>query len=292
MPNRQTPPGEKRTMTMRNQTKTLLPLARVAMAVLVFSAGAKYIHARLPDPDGKPPAAKPGAKPARKNVKLPGIVIDFQKRCVDIAASVCLDRGTLELIACTKGSKEHESIVAIKARPMHIHASLLLLGAKPGNPAMQKPIDKAKTRWVHLPPAGDPVGVYLTFKNKKGKLVERPISDFVAPAGKNPDEMVGAKDRDGEKETKFPNTFLFAGSLLRGKGSGPRTYLSGVSGNVISISTFGDELLCLPGVYARDNGSLMWQVDATRLPKVGTKVTLRLRPQAKGAPITRRRSKK
>jgi hypothetical protein len=55
---------------------------------------------------------------------------------------------------------------------------------------------------------------------------------------------------------------------------------------VISIATFGDELLCLPGVHSHENGSLMWQVDATELPKVGTKVTLRLRPRVQPAPKT------
>ncbi|HUT11365.1 MAG TPA: hypothetical protein VMY42_12770 [Thermoguttaceae bacterium] len=50
-----------------------------------------------------------------------------------------------------------------------------------------------------------------------------------------------------------------------------------------AIATFGDELLCLPEVHSRDNDSLMWQIDSTHLPEVGTKVTLRLRPQVKPA---------
>jgi hypothetical protein len=53
---------------------------------------------------------------------------------------------------------------------------------------------------------------------------------------------------------------------------------------VISISTFGDELLCLPGIYTEANDALMWQANPDKLPKVGTKVTLRLRPQNKPAP--------
>jgi hypothetical protein len=32
-------------------------------------------------------------------------------------------------------------------------------------------------------------------------------------------------------------------------------------------------------VHAEANDALMWQIDATHLPKVGSKVTLRLRPQ-------------
>jgi len=275
-------------MTRRNQTKTPLALACVVMAGLVLPVAAKKPPAQSPDSDGKQPATKP----ARKNVKLPGLVINFQERCVDIEASICLDQGFLELIACTKGSKEHESIVAIKAKPMHIHAALLLLGANPGNPAMQKPINKQKTRWVHLPPRGDPVGVYLVFKNKKGKMIEYSISDFVARDEPNHDEIVGADGNVDKKEDKFPNTFLFAGSLLRSNEAGQRKYLSGLSGNVISIATFGDELLCLPGNHACDNGSLMWRVDATDLPKVGAKVTLRLRPKARLAPTTRPSLKK
>ena len=42
-------------------------------------------------------------------------------------------------------------------------------------------------------------------------------------------------------------------------------------------------LLCLPGVHGKANDSLMWQVDATALPAVGSKLTLRLRPRVKPA---------
>jgi len=204
-------------------------------------------------------------------------VINFRERCVDVEGAVCLHQGLLELIACTKGTKEHESIVVIKAKPMHIHVSLLLLGAKNGNPAMRKPTNEEGTRLIDVPPRGDPVDVFLVFRSKTGKMVERPISDFVAAAERGPGEKVSAED------TKFPDTFLFAGSLLRDNGPGPRKYLSDLSGNVISVVTFGDELLCLPGVHGQGNDSLMWRVDATDLPAIGTKVTLRLRRKRKPA---------
>jgi hypothetical protein len=59
--------------------------------------------------------------------------------------------------------------------------------------------------------------------------------------------------------------------------------LSDQSGNVISIATFGDELLCLPAIHSQNNEALMWQVNATNLPAVGSNVTLRLRPQLPSA---------
>lgn len=233
------------------------------------------------------PATGSAPKTPRKSVKLPGLVIDFQKRCVDLEGSICLDRGFLELVACTKGSKEHESIVAIEARPMHIHAALLALGANSGHPAMRKPIDAQETRWIDLPPRGDPVGVYLVFEDPDGKRLEHPVSRFVARAGRRPEELRDADGDGAAEDMEFPHTFLFAGSLLRSTGPGPRQYLADLSGNVVSISTFGDELLCLPGIHTHDDGSLVWQVDATDLPDVGSKVTLRLRPKVRPVPKAR-----
>jgi len=219
---------------------------------------------------------EPAEKPVRENVKLPGLVVDFKERCVDVESTVCLERGMLELVACTRDTKEHESIVVIAARPMHVHAALLILGAKNGNPAMSRLVDEETNRWIHLPPRGDPIDVSLVIKDADGKTVERPIGDFITHGQQD-------MDTDGEENEKreFPNTFLFAGSQLRDNGEGPRTYLADQTGSVVSIVTFGDELLALPGIHAKGNEALMWRIDTTHLPKVGSKVTLRLRPSAK-----------
>jgi hypothetical protein len=229
------------------------------------------------------------AQPARKPVKLPGLVVDFEKRCVDLEAKVCLEEGFLELIACTKGSKEYESIVAVSAKAIHIHTALLLLGVKNGNPAMRKQVGEEEKRWVDIPPRGDPIEVFLVMTNKNGKAIERPISDFVVRSGERVDKIEVAvttalnktEKRGDERKARLPHTFLFAGSSLRDNGPGPRQFLADLSGNVISIATFGDELLCLPFHQTQENDALMWQIKRKSLPKVGTEVTLRLRPKKK-----------
>ena len=235
-----------------------------------------------PAPTATTASKAPSPENARRAVRLPGLVIDFQQRCVDLEAMICLDKGGLELIACTKGTKEHESIVSVKARPMHILTALLLLGANPGNPAMLKKVEAEETRWVEIPPRGDSIGVSLVFDGEDGRPVELPISDFVTRTEPDTNELSAAVGESADR--KFPDTFLFAGSLLRADGPRPRKYLSDVSGHVISIATFGDELLCLPGVHSRDDSWLLWRVDSTNLPGVGAKVTLRLRPQRTGKP--------
>ncbi len=224
---------------------------------------------------GEEPAPKlsPEMGQALRKLNLPGITLNLEERCVDVNATVCLHEGLLELVACTKGSKEHESILSIAARPMHIHTAMLLMGASPGTPAMRK----AGTRWVSVEPAGDRVQVSLVFAESKGKPQEYPIGKFISPA--QPDEISGIPAK--KKLATFPASFLFAGSHLVENGAGPRKYVCEQSGNVISISTFGDELLCLPGIHGHQNDGLAWQVNANGLPGIGEQVILRLRPKSK-----------
>jgi hypothetical protein len=206
-----------------------------------------------------------GAKENPLNkLKLPGVKINPDERYVDVDAKVCLREGALELVVCTSGTKEHESIFSVEARPMHVHAALLLIGAKPGNPAGRRKLENGG--WIDVPPRGGEVDFSVVIINEEGKPNETPIQDF----------MVSTADPN----KKFPtSTFLFAGSRLIPQEEGPRLYLCEQSGNVISLSTFGDELLCLPDVYGHQNGALLWEVVGDKLPKIGSKVILRLRPK-------------
>ncbi len=240
-------------------------LSLSARCALLF-AGLTTLLAAEPAAEVKnQPAA--AAAPA-KEFKLPGVVINAKEHYVDVESTICLDRGTLELIATTKGGKDHESILIMDARPLHVHTALLLLGAKSGNPAIRRPKNKDFSEWEDLPPKGDPIEVFLVWKNADGTAVERPIGDFVTRRGAEGDE---------KKKEKFPSTFVFAGSALGDPAQKPREYVAETSGNVISISTFGDELLCLPGHQSQENGALLWEIDPTHLPKLNSKVTLRLR---------------
>ena len=170
---------------------------------------------------------------------------------------------------------------------MAVHAAHMLDGAKTGNAAMRKKVGEEEKVWVDSAPRGDPIEVFLVTTNKDGKAIERPISDFVVRSGERVDKVEGAvttavsktEKRGDEKEARLPHTFLFAASSLRDNGPGPRQFLADLGGNVISIATFGDELLCLPFHQTQENNALTWRVKPDALPKVGTKITLRLRPK-------------
>lgn len=214
----------------------------------------------------------------RKELKLPGLTVRTEERYVDVEATVCLGEGFLELIACTKDSKEHESIIAVGAKPSHIHAALLLLRAEAGNPAIMRKLEDG--RWLDLAPKGAEVDVFLVFKDEKGEMKEWPISAFIQRAEEYEQSLPDATGKEAEDKGRFPtHTFLFAGSHLYKGEDGKAKYLSDESGNVISISSFGDEVLCLPGRHSQDNVALSWEINSEHLPPVGTKVILRLKPK-------------
>lgn len=221
----------------------------------------------------------PQMQTALSKLAMPGVKINVEQWCVDVQASVCLRQGMLELIACTKDTKEHESIILVEAKPSHIHTALLLLHAKPGSPAMHRALDAEGTRFMPVEPNGGAVDVFLVIKDASGKETERPISDFIAAAPPE-DEVGGAAPADAEKPAKFPtHTFLFTGSVIHGEGNGPREYVCDQTGNVISLATFGDELLSLPGIHDPADSLRMWEANSETLPAVDSKVILRLRPQ-------------
>ncbi|MBT8044246.1 MAG: prolyl oligopeptidase family serine peptidase, partial [Verrucomicrobiae bacterium] len=130
-----------------------------------------------------------------KKLKLLGIDINLEGRYVDVDAEVCLTDGTLELVACTRDTKEHESIFIIDTRPILIHAALLLINAKPGQPAGL--IKTKNGKFFPVSAAGDEIKVSVISTQADGKTKEIPIRDVIRSTE--------------EPENKFPtSTFLFA----------------------------------------------------------------------------------
>lgn len=226
---------------------------------------------------GKKGEVTPELKAALEKLVMPKVKINVDEWSVDVEASVCEDYGLLEVVACVKDTRDHESVVRTEAKPSHIHTALLLLGARPGSPAMQQVIDQEAMRFRSILPSGSPVDVSLVITDEKGVAIERPINEFIV-RGKDYDAVGQEVEKEGPKE-KFPtHTFLFAGSVLLppAEEGAPRQYVADTEGNVISISTFGDEVLCQAGIHDRGNETLIWQADDEIL-KPGN-VILRLRP--------------
>lgn len=218
---------------------------------------------------------------ALEKLKLPGIKINAKEKYVDVDGTICLDSGALEVVACTKDTKEHESIIQLGARPVHIHMALLLIGATPGTPAMQKQVGEGEEkRWMFYPASGQPIEVSLIHSVDGGKELMTPIAEFIQKITEEDGAFPQSQEpKEERKMEKFPTSiFLFMGSHLIENGEGPKRYIAEESGNVITISTFGDEMLGMSEQYSSSNGSLLWEINSEKTPAVGTKVRLRLKP--------------
>ena len=129
-------------------------------------------------------AAAPSA-PAKDLVitSLPGITVDTRAREVRIEGTVVLRQGFLELFVCGEGTREHESIVAVRARPSHVVFALALLGLAPGKPGY------TTEGGAFSPPAGEVLAIACRFKDADGQMREVPAHRMLRLAGPCPQRL-------------------------------------------------------------------------------------------------------
>lgn len=207
------------------------------------------------------------------------IRVQLHEPSVEIRAWVCLDGGFLEQIACSPGTREHESLVVIRAKPSNIHAALLLGGFESGLPGrwlfdQSKPPEEQLTL---IPPQGDKIDVFVRYE-RDGKTIEEPIRTWV---------------RDyHDMDRTFPDVpWVFGGSSFRENPEymGPgEHYVADVTGSIIGLVTFGDEVIGLSKVISDQEAihEPEWEVDIERIPPVGTEVTIIFRRARASTPTS------
>src|SRR5262249_42393464 len=103
--------------------------AALALAVSLFLPVQEPIHSRTQE---SRQSVEPDA--AWKQLGR-SLWFDPKAKRLYLRARIVLRDGYLEHLMCSKGTKEHEAILATDAVPNQIHAGLLLTGAEPGKPA-------------------------------------------------------------------------------------------------------------------------------------------------------------
>lgn len=111
-----------------------------------------------------PPRPKASAAPVVQGKPVPlnesgTVKLDLANRRLLVQGEVVLRQGQLEMFACRKRSKEHESIVAIDAAAFVIHSGLLALKATPGGPAVYEP--------KFQPPHGEKLEIFVSWQDEK-----------------------------------------------------------------------------------------------------------------------------
>ena len=139
--------------------------------------------------------------PANKRVVLDGVV--------------CLREGQLEMLACVKGTKEHESILAVDTKAYAVHAGLLAVGAQAGTPVQFQP--------AYKPATGTEIDINLIWTDKNGQVHRDRAQDWV-------------RNVQTGKPMEYP--WVFAGSgFWTDESTGEKSYLA-ESGDFICVSNF------------------------------------------------------
>jgi hypothetical protein len=199
-------------------------------------------------------------------VELPGgIRVDLAAGEVAFPAVVCIDVGWLEQVICTPGTREHEALLVADIRPSDLHAALVLIGLEPGRPGSWSYEDRTFT--FH-PPTGAAVAVRF---------------DVAAIADEPVPPSAWIRGGDGRP---FPDRdWLFAGSVIAENppfmGPGEH-YVADMTGSIMGLATFGDELLGFPEVISHEIAvqPAEWEVNTDRIPPMGTRITVRMRAGA------------
>ena len=202
---------------------------------------------------------RPPAKRARFS-KKDEVWIDLGRREVIVGGAVSLREGMLEMFACPEGTKEHESVVAVKSKAATVHAALLAVGAKPGHPAQFDP--------VYVPAKGTVVDIDVTWADGDGKTHTARAQDWVMhlPTSK-----------------PMSQDWVFGGSSFWRDEATGQDYYQAEGGELICLSNFSTATLDLPVSSSQANSDLLFGAFTENVPALGTPVKLILRPRLKAS---------
>ncbi len=188
--------------------------------------------------------------------------LDTKRKAVVVDGKICLREGQLEMFACPKGTKEHESIIALNCLPEEVHAGLLALGAKPGTPVKFDPEYKSAT--------GEVVDIFVIWKEANGTSKEVRAQEMIKHA------------KTGKA---MAYDWIFAGSGFYKDESTGRLHYQANGGDFICVSNFPSATLDLPVASTDANGGLLFHAFTENIPARGTDVRVVLVPRLKKAEV-------
>jgi len=182
--------------------------------------------------------------------------VDGKNKRVVLVGEVCQTDVPLEMFACLKNTLEHEAIVAVDTKAFVVHAGLLAVGAKVGNPVQFNP--------TYVPASGTEIEVTVVWKDKNGQRKTARAQDWIY---------------DSQAKKAMSHQWVFAGSMFwEDEKTGQRHY-QGEAGYLICVSNFASATLDLPIQSSDANSELMFKAYTERIPPRGTPVTLLLTPR-------------
>ncbi len=102
--------------------------------------------------------------------KLGKLELDLNKKTITIYGKVNMSAGVIELLACTKVGKVHESLLVLDVEPIHLQTALILLGLEF--------VGGVRYQGDPITPKGDRVQIWIEW-NSGGKLIRHRAEDLI-----------------------------------------------------------------------------------------------------------------
>jgi hypothetical protein len=220
---------------------------QAAQATTAPSSASEPAPPKLPEPKG-----------AQRLSPEYDVWIDPKEKTVIVDGQISLREGMLEMFACTRNTKEHESVVSANTRAFLVHAALVRLGAEPGHPAQFVP--------EYKPPTGTEIDVVVHWVDETGKPHHIRAQEWV-------------KDVRTDQAMKQP--WVFAGSRFWKDQETGTEYYQAEGGDFICVSNFGTAMLDIPIESSQSNQELAFAAFTERIPPLGAPVRLILKPKLK-----------
>lgn len=173
----------------------------------------------------------------------------------------------LEVLVCIPNTREHESILVSKARPSHVHAALLAIGATAGKPGGFT-FESGQLKTIDATGPGVSVECVYDGLGRAGEVRVDPL-----------EWVVNAADGQafGESDMGRSSGFVFAGSKFVNV-NGQEHYGGDLGGNVIGLTTFGDEVIGLSKTISPEAAvqAPEWVAKLKGMPGAGTPVRVRI----------------
>ncbi len=209
-----------------------------------------------PAPSATPVPVKSGGKRAEY---AKDVVIDWNTKQVEVSAKVVQTDLPIELLLCAENTKEHESILVTGAQPKKIFEALGMIGATVGTPAAIDPATGKQTAAT-----GQPLDIDIEYE-ADGKKFRQKAHEW----------MVDSKN----KKPIGPLNWVFCGSRTEdGK------FTADADGTIACVVDFSTALIGLAESHSASDAELWVLADKNRVPKVGTKCTVTIRPKQDSSP--------
>ena len=202
---------------------------------------------------------------------LPGVRINQDIRTVEFDATVAMDchdpetpNVYLEVICCTRDTREHEALVVTGVAPSSVHAALLALGGEPGRPGGWR---RGGAAIVPFPPEGDRTRVWFFVANGDGSTTVWEPSRWI----------VHHETREIMGSDLLEPAWVFAGSRLR-EFRGREVYDADGTGQLVGLHTFGSEVIAWTRVESPEAAvdAPQWLANNDLVPPIGTPVRVRI----------------